>query len=249
MYVNGEYLPSIFSISEFILFILLFIKIIPLIKSYDISKILLWMKIHLIYGIKCFTSGIMVELNTKVDILLIGYFLSDKEVGIYSFAAFFAEGFYQLIATLQNIYNPIIANDASNFRIQILEEKIKANKLKIYLVFSIFGIISIYLFSLLINHIEILNKYQESIQVFKTLILGIVLSAGYIPFFNLLSMSNKPSWHNLFMTCFVSSNILMNYFLIPLYGINGAAVATTISIVFSTILIKIFSRRIIKIKI
>ena len=248
-YINGAYLPSIFSISEFVLFILLLIKIIPLIKTFDISKILSWIKIHFTYGIKCFTSGIMVELNTKVDILLIGYFLSDKEVGIYSFAAFFAEGFYQLIATLQNIYNPIIANESSNLKIQQLEDKIKTNKFNIYLVFSIIGFISIYLFSIFINNIEILNKFRESIQIFRILILGIVLSSGYIPFFNLLSMSNKPAWHNLFMTCFVSSNILMNFILIPIYGINGAAVATTISLVFSTILIKIFSRRIVKIKI
>ena len=51
-------------------------------------------------------------------------------------------------------------------------------------------------------------------------------------------MSNKPAWHNLFMTFFVSSNILLNYFFIPNYGIYGAAIATTISILFSTLLIK-----------
>ena len=207
------------------------------------------MKTHTIYGLKCFTSGIMVELNTKVDVLLIGYFLSDKEVGIYSFAAFFAEGFYQLVATLQNIYNPIIAEESSNLRIKILEQKIKKYKLKIYLVFTILGIFSIYLFSILVNNVQILNKFQDGTQVFKILIFGIILSSGYIPFFNLLSMSNKPAWHNLFMTFFVSSNILLNYLFIPIYGIYGAAIATTISILFSTLLIKVFTKKIIKIKI
>ena len=246
---NGEYLPTIFSISEFILSILLVIKILPLIKSFEVSKIISWTKIHIFYGLKCFTSGIMIELNTKVDILLIGYYLSDKNVGIYSFAAFFAEGFYQLVATLQNIYNPIIASEVSNLRIKMLQEKIENNKIKIYLVFSILGICSIYLYSVLIDNLQILNKFEDSVHVFRILILGIVLGSGYIPFFNLLSMSNKPAWHNLFMLFFVSSNILLNYLLIPIYGINGAAIATTISIVLATLLIKVLSKRIIKIKI
>ena len=77
-----------FLYQNFILSILLVIKIIPLIQSFEVSKIISWIKIHISYGLKCFTSGIMIELNTKVDILLIGYFLSDKNVGIYSFAAF-----------------------------------------------------------------------------------------------------------------------------------------------------------------
>ena len=48
-------------------------------------------------------------MNTRIDVIMLGFFLDDKSVGIYSFAAFFAEGFLQLIIVIQNNLNPKIA--------------------------------------------------------------------------------------------------------------------------------------------
>ena len=44
-------------------------------------------------------------------------FMSDEKVGIYTFAALFAEGFYQLLIVLQNIMNPIMARQFSFLQI------------------------------------------------------------------------------------------------------------------------------------
>ena len=60
-----------------------------------------WSKVHLNYGIRCFLSGVFLELKSRVDILMLGFFLSDYEVGIYSFSALFAEGFFQVLIVLQ----------------------------------------------------------------------------------------------------------------------------------------------------
>ena len=48
-------------------------------------------------------------MNTKVDLLMVGLFLSDSKVGIYSLASLFAEGFLFVIV-IQNILNPKISN-------------------------------------------------------------------------------------------------------------------------------------------
>ena len=55
------------------------------------------------YGAKSALAGVMLELNAKVDIWMIGVFLSDKLVGIYTFAAMVAEGVYQLLVVLQTL--------------------------------------------------------------------------------------------------------------------------------------------------
>ena len=54
-----------------------------------------WIRIHLSYGLKCIISGIFIELNTKVDILMIGFFLKPTKASeinnltiIYSFLSF-----------------------------------------------------------------------------------------------------------------------------------------------------------------
>ena len=53
-------------------------------------------------------GGVLLEMNSKIDIFMIGIFLSDSKVGIYSFCALFVEGF-QIFTVLQNIYNPILS--------------------------------------------------------------------------------------------------------------------------------------------
>ena len=185
----------------------------------------------------------LIELNTKVDILFIGYFLSDNYVGIYSFAAFFAEGFYQLLSSLQNIYNPIIAKNISkNFK-KKLQLKVNTDKLRIYIIFTIISIISLILYYLSINNLRILNLYISSFEVFLILMVGLTFSSGYIPFMNIFAMGNKPLWQNIFTTIYVGLNILLNYLLIPIFNINGAALATSITAIMSFTLLKIFSKK------
>src|SRR5436309_14946031 len=48
-------------------------------------------------------------LNTRVDIILLGYFVSDARVVIYSFAAVFAEVFGQISYVVKQNLDPIIA--------------------------------------------------------------------------------------------------------------------------------------------
>ena len=242
-YLKGYKLSIIFSISELILFIVLTFEIKSKFQEFCTKKIIKWIKIHTIYGFKSITGGMFIELNTKVDILLMGYFLSDNYVGVYSFAAFFAEGFYQLLSSLQNIYNPIIAKDISKNLIKKLQLKVNNDKFRIYIIFALISIISLILYYLAINNFKILNLYISSFEVFLILMLGLIFSSGYIPFMNIFAMGDKPLWQNIFTTIYVGSNIMLNYLLIPVFNINGAALATSISAIISFTILKIFSKK------
>ena len=46
---------------------------------------------------------------SKMVPIMVGIYLSDNEVGIYSIAALFAEGFLQIFIVIQNNVNPIIS--------------------------------------------------------------------------------------------------------------------------------------------
>ena len=65
------------------------------------------------FGYKSFIGSILVEVNSRVDILMLRIIVLDKNVGIYSFSALFAEGFYQILTILQNSYNPILSKQIS----------------------------------------------------------------------------------------------------------------------------------------
>ena len=48
------------------------------------------------------------NVNTRVDIILLGYFVNDASVGIYSFPAVFAEGFGQISYMVKQNLDAII---------------------------------------------------------------------------------------------------------------------------------------------
>ncbi|NQU62444.1 MAG: oligosaccharide flippase family protein [Rhodospirillales bacterium] len=67
-----------------------------------------WLGDHVRFGTKALTNGFLAESYIRVDIIMLGIFVSDKDVGIYSFAALFIEGLYQVPATVRTIANPVL---------------------------------------------------------------------------------------------------------------------------------------------
>ena len=70
---------------------------------------------------------------------------------------------------------------------------------------------------------------NESWPVFLILSLGVGISAGYIPFTNLLQQSGLPGRQSILLVGMTITNISLNILLIPIFGIKGAALATAIS--------------------
>ena len=71
------------------------------------------------------------NLNTRVDIILLGYFVNDASVGIYSFAAVFAEGFGQISYVVKQNLDPIIGRFTAAKSI----DKLRSLMRKVVLVF------------------------------------------------------------------------------------------------------------------
>ncbi|MBK7552528.1 MAG: oligosaccharide flippase family protein [Syntrophaceae bacterium] len=67
-----------------------------------------WTRRHFVFGGKSLLAGIFVELNSRMDVLLVGLFLPDREVGIYSFAAMLVDGLYHVLAFVRINYNPVL---------------------------------------------------------------------------------------------------------------------------------------------
>lgn len=66
------------------------------------------LKNHLTFGLKSFTAEVFSILNDKLDLIIIGYFLANSEVGVYSFFIFFSKSLYIFPGILQQNINPII---------------------------------------------------------------------------------------------------------------------------------------------
>lgn len=246
-HLQNAKLSLIFSGNEVCLFF--WLSVVCLRRFKFVSPILWsdWTKRHLIFGYKSLLGNVLVDVNTRVDVLILGYFATDRTVGIYSFAAIFAEGFAQLLTVLKVNVNPILARLAGQKH--KLKEMIKRGVKLTYQAIAVAGILAIILYPILIKLLVSETDFLTSWPIFIILITGIILGSGYLPFQMLLAQVGFPGLYTSLITITFVSNAILNIVLVPSMGMYGSALATSISVLISVVVLKIQTLKILKIKI
>ena len=190
-----------------------------------------------------FLSGSLFLLMSWVDILMLGYFENQYSVGIYTIALKLAGLTGVILFATNTILGPKISELYHNKNMQSLASTVQsAAKFTFLLSLPIFLIIILFPGFLL----NIFGSEFNTIMGKEALI---ILSVGQMTnvFFGaviyILDMTGKQitSRNILFFTAII--NITLNWYLIPVYGIKGAAMATTISIFFWTLLGAVFVKK------
>lgn len=199
------------------------------IKKQDIIK-------HFDFGKKIFLSNLVLDLNTKVDIISLGFLLGDDYyIGIYSFAVMFIEGFYQVLVVIRRSINPKI----TQFYYGI--EKCKDSFFRAYKLTSWTAWITYV--GILVGYFCICfimgdGEYFYGLLPIAIIGISILITKKQILYGNIFSQIGKPELETKVNIITVGSNILFNIVLIPLWGINGAALATSISYIAFAIVLK-----------
>ncbi len=244
-----KYLTLIFTLPECLLSILLIIKVSKNIVFLTYVKLFKLSKLLFKHGNNAAIGHIVLDLNSKIDILILGLFTSDIMVGIYSFAAFVSDGFLQIFFVFRNNINPIITNIYINRNRFLLEKVINLNIKKFYTLFTLLGICIMLFYPVFLYLFNVNKYYIENISVFAILLLGALLSSGYIPFQMIFNQIGKAKEQSKFLILFFLINICFNFLLVPLLGIYGAALAILISFLFQVYYIKKRIFKLISIKI
>ncbi len=186
--------------------------------------------------------GLISTVNERIDVIMITKKLGPEANAVYSVAFKFAlfSGFGLVI--LNQVMVPHYAGFFKNkTKINLLQMKIKPI-VRLSFVLSL----AIVLFLLLLGE-DLLNwfgKPTENYALGYTTILILALgqlfnvafgSTGYI-----LTMAKKESLVFLSIGIGMLTNILLNYFLVPIMHIEGAAIATSASIIVWNIMMLIF---------
>jgi len=239
-----SYLPLSLTLTEVILFLalMLYINLFIFHMRFPVSsKMLIWFRRHISFGSRGFLSGVLIEMNTRVDVLMLAYFMSDKIVGIYSFASTFAEGFAQLNTVVRQNVDPIVGKCFSEGDIKKIHEIAYKIRQTFYPIMAMLGVALIIGFPILIWIITPKGESWQSWGIFAILVFGIVLSSGYMPFITLTLQGGRPGNFTIMIAIAVLGNMLLNYYLIPILGVYGAAVATAFIYIFDAGLIVFFS--------
>jgi O-antigen/teichoic acid export membrane protein len=234
----------LFTFAEAVLFVPLAVEVVRQLRAPAAESWRAWSSTHLRYGVKSVASGMLLELNSRVDVLLLGRYLADGPVGVYSFAAQVAEGVYQVLVVLQNNYNPLLARHIAVRRFAELERIVAKGKRATYALFASIAVLAVAGFPVLLAILE-KQEFRDGWLPFAILMLGMTIVSGYAPFQQTLLMANHPAWHTLMMTSIVLFNVVFNALLIPHLGLEGSATATAGCLVFSIFALRTSVRRLV----
>lgn len=187
-------------------------------------------------GIIYATALFVINLNYRVDIILLDKLSNSYELGIYAKGAAITQYLWQIPMLLSTV---VFARSSVSKNCKAFSFKV-AQLLRVS--FLIIGIVSvgIYLFSEWIITGLYGIKFKESTAVLNFLLPGVVV----LTIFKVMNMDlagkGKP-WTSLkaMLPAFII-NILINLILIPIYGAKGAAISSTISYGIAGILFLLF---------
>ncbi len=237
--VDGRKIPLIFSISEGLLLLLQFPLLMRWVQIGAFQSHLKWMKLHWAFGMKAMLGNLLLDVNSRVDVLLLGFFATDRLVGIYSFAAMLADGFAQLLIVLRTILNPILTQVLHAEGKLALENTMKRGKKISYFFFVPIGVVAILCYPL-ISFFGLEPAFEQSWIIFSILMLGILISAGYLPFQMVFNQTGYPWRQTVFLSLFFVTNVILNLILIPIFGIYGSAIATALAFILQIFYLKAF---------
>lgn len=188
-----------------------------------------WLREHTSFGGRSLLAGMFGEINTRVDVLCLGLFLGDREVGIYSFVAMLLDGLYHLLAMVRVNFNPILVNCVRDSGWPEAQRLLRLSKRFIPLIMIALSAIVFAFYWLVAFQLVPERGLQEGTVVLLILLGGLVATSPFIPFDNMMLISGYPGRQTLQQAVAFVVNVSLNLALIPLVGIEGAAIGTASS--------------------
>lgn len=190
-------------------------------------------------------SSQIFQLILWTDTIFIGYFTNATETGIYNAALPTAQLLFILPYALTALLIPILS--------ELKTEREKEFQATYKIVTKWILLTNIVPFTLLIIYSEEIISILFGDQYIRATVPLIILSVGYLLNYITLTSMNVLMLFKKTKTLFKISligliiSILLNLTLIPLYGINGAAISTAVAYIIMGILIFILSYNLTKI--
>lgn len=225
--------------SVFVSFILSFYfmekKVFPILKTKIVSirseQMLLSFSIPLLF------TGVIYLIIQWTDTLMLGYFKTSAEVGVYNAALPTAMLLYLFPSAIRALFFPVLSEIYAQNKMEIFKSIYSTITKWILIIDSIIFVFLItfsrQIISFLFGEAYVVDQfsflgYKIAISVFALIILtsGIVLSEFLGPAKDVLLVLKRTKLIFLNTTVGCVFNVVFNFILIPKYGMIGAAIAT-----------------------
>ena len=218
----------VFTAVAVILTVLFFIKVIliaPLRPKIDLISI----KSFTGYGIKSYLQILAGHLIYQIDLYIIAYLLGAKQVAFYGIAVGMATLLWYLPNTVGMVLFPTLASEDNEKDIHIFS----ALACRHTLVTTSVGAICLALIGKYLILLFYGAEYINSVNAMLIILPGVVVMSIYKVLTRNFSSRNRQQVSIMAATISLIVNICLNFAWIPKYGIEGAALASTISYILA----------------
>jgi O-antigen/teichoic acid export membrane protein len=188
----------------------------------------------IIYSLPLMFASMMTTAIHEIDIIMIKHYLDNASVGIYNIASKIATFPAYLLVIFNISFAPLISRYYHDQKIEELK-KIYTQSTRILMIFSFVIILAI-----LLLREYLLGFFGEEFLFAKDVILyrsiGQLVNSSVGSVWYMLSMTGRQKLNMFGMMGAAIINIILNLALIPNIGINGAAIASMITISLINIL-------------
>lgn len=213
-------------------------------KKISISQIMTYSKILLSFGSQTLIANSINLINYQADIVMVGFFLTKVDVGLYGVAVVFAKLLWLVPDSIQKITYPLI----SEFHGKKKQESV-GQVVTMIMKYTACVLIIIVIAMLIYGKLIITSIYGNSfigsvyplyILITGTFIFGITKSVN-----SLFASIGRVDLFAKMPAISAIANIILNLLLIPIYGITGAAIATSASLLIYVIFMLYFMKKIV----
>lgn len=171
------------------------------------------------------------------DNIVLRYFVSMEEIGVYNLSYQIFKGLVSLIFILNIYFLPLLSQNTNHTK--KLKEYLFQKKPRIFIL-AVLLIIVIYLFTPLFLKLIYGNTYNDSIIILRILLIATVFVSYNVFYVPLLNAFKRYKFSQLSNVIHIAINLILNIIFIPKIGLTGAALATTLAYVSKTIMLEIY---------
>lgn len=225
--LSAGMLPGIWTFAEGALLLVLLAEVAATVSLRAAKQWRHACRTHLQFGMRGFWATFAFELNSRIDVWVLGLAMSDAAVGVYSMAASIYEGAQQIPVVVQNTVNPQLAvlfagRDRDQF--DTLRRTVRRWFVPLFATACAAGALA---FPALIPALAGDASYRAGSWPFAIFMLGLIGAAPFLPFVQILMMAGQPSAHTRLMVAWALVNIVGTTVLVHVVGFLGAALSAT----------------------
>ncbi len=192
------------------------------------------------YGSKNYIAAIFSFLNYRINLFVINALINPVAVGFYTVAGRLSEGIWMLSLSAATVLFPRIAAEGDAKKIKEFTPFVCRNVLLVTLLiitplFILARSLIIFLYT---------KEFLESVRTFQILLIGAYFVSGWRILANDLIAQGRPMLNTYVTIASVLINIALTIIWIPRWGIEGAALASTVSYLFMFVAITIIYSRV-----